>query len=358
MSNLAININSSAQATLTRIKNALNKNEVIIPINTNFYFTKGQPGKTSGYIFHEKSLEKEVTRWLQTRTSFNAIMSRYKKYDPNLISLKWPKHYATRFINVTGKAAEGENIFMFFPDVLGLPANTVDDYFGFEFIDIWSSIFDEIIFPCVRRIFDEDSQLKLYTKLRPMLEKTIYLASVFHEIGHRCGYWKVSPNTDSRITINKFNMDVLGELSTDTLLVNFLHEFPEVVYFIFLQRLFWFGRFGFKNNPISGKLNEDNDTWIGSYLWNKYIQHGAITKTLDNRLHINYDTLLTSFIEIMKDTDYLGQQVVLHADQNGIITNWMRQQVEYQDDTFIFPKELRSVFLKCVNVAEKPLCKY
>ena len=80
MSNLAVNINSSAQATLTRIKNALNKNEVIIPINANFYFTKGQPGKTSGYIFHEKSLEKEVTHWLKTRTSFNAIMSRYKKY--------------------------------------------------------------------------------------------------------------------------------------------------------------------------------------------------------------------------------------------------------------------------------------
>ena len=89
-----------------------------------------------------------------------------------------------------------------------------------------------------------------------------------------------------------------------------------------------------------------------------FLDRLPITKTLDNRWHMNHDALLTSFVEIMKDTDYLGQQVVLQDDQNGVIASWMRQQVECQDDTFIFPKELQSVFLKCVDVAEKPLRKY
>lgn len=358
MSNLAININFSAQSVLAGIKNAIDNNDVIIPIDADFYFTKGKPGRTSGYIFREKVLENDVVDWLQSRIAFDTVMSRYKSYDRNLISLEWPKHYATRFVNVCGKAAEGENIFMFFPEVLGIDAGTIDDYFGFEFVDIWSSVFDEIVFPCVRKIFDEESQLKLFTTLRPVLDKTIYLASIFHEIGHRCGYWKVSPDKDSRVHINKFNTDILGELSTDTLLVNLLHEFPEVLYFIFLQRLFWFGRTGFKNDPVSGKLNEDNDTWIGSYLWNKYIDNDALVKMSNGRWHVNFDLLKTSFFHVIKDVDQLGCEVILKSDQNTIIQNWMRNKVEYKNNKFFLPKEMQSIFLQCADISEKPLKKY
>jgi len=81
------------------------------------------------------------------------VISRYQQYYPESISLEWPKHYATWFVNVQGKASEGQNIFMFFPEVLDLSSGKVEDYFGFEFIDVWTSVFDEI--------------------------------------GHRCGYWKV-----------------------------------------------------------------------------------------------------------------------------------------------------------------------
>lgn len=358
MSNLSININTSPQSVLASIKNAIDKNDDIIPFDADFYFTKGKPGKTSGYIFREKVLENDVVNWLKSRVSFDVVMSRYKNYDPNLISLEWPRHYATRFVNVRGKAAEGENIFMFFPEVLGIDAGTIDDYFGFEFVDIWASVFDEIVFPCVRKVFDEETQLKLFTTLRPVLDKTIYLASIFHEVGHRCGYWKVSPEKDSRIHINKFNTDVLGELSTDTLLVNLLPEFPEVLSFIFLQRLFWFGRFGFKNNPMSGKLNEDNDTWIGSYLFNQYIENEVLTKTLNGRWNVNFDLLKALFSHVIKDIDQLGCEVISKTNQNSIIQNWMRKNVSYRNNQFILSKEIQTMFLRCADISEKPLRKY
>lgn len=355
----SIHTDAQARQVLMDIKTSLKNNDAVIPINADFYFTKGTPGNTSGYILRDQELENEVMRWINTRTSFDTLIKRYQQYDKKLTALEWPSHYATRFINVNGSASKSENIFMFFPEVLGLHTGQLDDYFGFEFVDVWTSVFDEIVFPCMRRIFDDASQLKLFSTLRPSLEKTIYLASVFHEIGHRCGYWKVSPTKDSRIHINQFHTDVLGELATDTLLVNFLKEFPEVQYFIFLQRLFWFGRFGFKANPMSGKLNEDNDTWVGSYLWNKYLDRGVLKQNSDHRWSIDFDQLNTVFSEVLIDIDVLGEHISHDATtQDEIIYQWMRSQVKSVNDRFVYPPEMQSVFIRCVDIAEKPLLKY
>ena len=239
-----------AYEVLKQLHSALESQQKIIPFDAEVHFTKGKPGRTAGYILHETELEKEVFNWLESRVSFQDVISRYKQYDKNVSTLEWPTHYATRFINVQSNADSSDNIFMFFPHALGVNTDNIEDYFGFEFIDNWVCIFEEIIFPCMRRVFDKESQLELYSTLRPVLEKTIYLGAVFHEIGHRCGFWKVSPAVDSRIDISKFHTDVLGELATDTMATNFLTEFPEVKYFIFLQRLFWFGRLGFKDDSV------------------------------------------------------------------------------------------------------------
>jgi hypothetical protein len=167
---------------LNNIKSAISNDKDIIFINGNFQFTKGKSGKSTGYVLRDRMLEKDVVKWINNRTSFDTLIRRYKEYDSNLKATEWPRHYATRFINVNGNAAEGENIFMFFPEVLGLRSNHIEDYFGFEFVDVWTSVFDEVVFPCMRRVFDVSSQLIIYRTLRPVLEKTIYLASVFMKL--------------------------------------------------------------------------------------------------------------------------------------------------------------------------------
>ncbi|AJC48728.1 hypothetical protein IB642_01370 [Allofrancisella guangzhouensis] len=350
-----------AKNTLDSFYEAIQRKQKVIPFDANFYFTKGEPGRVTGYLLREVALEEEVVHWLNSRVKFQQVMQRYKKYDYRLASLDWPAHFATRFINVTGQAATNcENIFMFFPEVLGLKTDNLEDYFGFEFIDMWVSVFDEIIFPCMRRVFDKDSQFELYATLRPMLEKTIYLASVFHEIGHRCGYWKVSSTVDSRISINKFHTDVLGELATDTLLVNFLPEFRELQYFIFLQRLFWFGRFGFKDNPRNGKLNNDNDTWIGAYLWNQYIEKSVLTQNSDETWNVDFNKLGTVFSSILDDIDKLGEVLILNSKglHDELVYQWMINRVILKNNKFCYSSTMKDALKHCINVAEKPLNKY
>ena len=351
--------NTQADDALRNIKKLLDNQEDIIPVNAYFQLTKGKPGHASAHIFRDKSLEEDVFSWIEMRIGFDQIMGRYKNYYPSLESLERPKHYATRFINVSGLTAIEENIFMFFPEAIGIHSGKEEDYFGFEFIDAWLAVFEEIVFPCMRKIFDEETQLKLFVTLRPMLEKTIYLSSVFHEIGHRCGYWKVSPTKDENITIKKFHTDVLGELATDTLLVNFLAEFPEVLYFVFLQRLFWFGRFGFKNNPLSGKINEDNDAWIGSYLWNRYIESNAITQNNDHSWHVNFENLKNAFSKVQNEIDHLAVETIKNRySQDNSIHEWMKSTVSYEQDNFIIPEKMQRVFIRCLDIPEKPSIKY
>ncbi|MCX8514002.1 MAG: hypothetical protein ORN24_00355, partial [Burkholderiales bacterium] len=323
-------IDSSAQRrALESIKTSIKNNDDIIYLDADCYFTKGNPGKSTGEILRDKNLEEETVRWMNSKTSFIKLMERYKNHYPSLIYLDWPEHYATRFISLKGVAAEGNNIFMFFPGVLGITSSKIEDYFGLEFIDVWVSVFDEIVFPCMRKVFDKKSQTELYARLRPLLEKTIYLAAVFHEIGHRCSCWKISPEKDARVQINKFHTDVTGELATDIILVNFLKEFKEIQYFVFLQRLFWFGRFGFKENFEHGNLNEDNDTWIGAYLWNHFINTQVLIKNKDDSWHINFDSLDASFNKILVEIENLGIKVVETRDnQDNIIKEWMMDRVE------------------------------
>lgn len=359
MINLSNNIRDQAYDSLNNIKNAIKNNKDIIPIDAKFYFTKGSPGNTKGYFLRDINLENDVKNWLKSRISFEKIMDRYKKYYPEMSSLEWPNQYATRFINIAGMGADCSNIFMFFPEVLGLNTGIPEDYFGFEFVDVWVSIYDEIIFPCVRKVFDEESQIKLFSTLRPTLEKTIYLASIFHEIGHRCGYWRVAPVIDPRIKINKFNTDVLGELATESMILNFLVEFPEVLYHIFLNRIFWFGRFGFSEDSVHGKTNEDNDTWIGSYLWNEYIKKGVLTQNFDKKWNINFTKLENFFTEILLDIDKLGADVINSGSkQNNIINTWMHNKVQRINGKYAFPKKLQEFLAKCHRISDRPSFKY
>ena len=90
--------------------------------------------------------------------------------------------------------------------------------------------------------------------LQRNLEKTIYLASIFHEIGHRAGPFRISPAKRLGLKVDDERLNILGELATDSLLVQHLAEFPEILHFVIFQRLFWFGRMGFRNNPVQAKF--------------------------------------------------------------------------------------------------------
>ncbi len=359
----SISLDSQAleQYYFDKFKDDLFSGKDILYINNMLYLTKGNPHRSEGVLLRDKYLEEQVKNWIQERIGFHNIINRYKYYDQRLDDLSWPKHYAIRFINVTGCLAEGKNIFMFFPEAIGnINSGEISDYFGFEFIDSWGSIFDEIILPCMRATFNLESQIKIFSLIKPRLDQIVYLASIFHEIGHRVGFWKISPCIDSRIKINSFYKDILGELSTDIILINFLHEYPEVMIFIFLQRLFWFGRFGFKLDHYHGDLNKDNDAWIGSYLWNKYIESKCITFDENLLMSVNLENLKNIYSCILSELDHLGNLLSKNAydKQDLLISKWMEENVPIKNNKFVFFDTLKFIYSKCLQIPEKQSYKF
>ncbi len=239
---------------------------------------------------------------------------------------------------------------------MGLEPRDESDVIGFEFIDIWANLFSAAVFPCWKRVADEAAQLGPAIGVRPRLEKTIALASVFHEIGHRVGPFKVSPRIDPGLSISTFHLDVLGELATDSLLVVMLEEFPELLQFVVLQRLFWFPRRGFMDSPESAGVNEDNDSWIGAFLFQRLQSLGAIGEN-DGRLQMNWSKARSTFVEILGDLDRLGAEILGRSanEQNRIVGAWMREFVATDSSgRFVLPDGLRRVFERCVEIPEVP----
>lgn len=150
----------------------------------------------------------------------------------------------------------------------------------------------------------------------------------------------------------------MGELSTDTLLVNLLPEFPELGYFILAQRLFWFGRKGFSTNHLSGLINQDNDAWIGSYLWQKGHKIGCfeyIAKT--NKLILNESKIMPLFSGVLDEINYIGNEVTKASSpehQGRIIHQWMCENLEFVDNKFILPNYFRNILTACANICEIP----
>ncbi|NNM59610.1 MAG: hypothetical protein HKM04_07320 [Legionellales bacterium] len=345
---------------LNELRAQLFAGKSIIFLDALLYLTKGRPNYTSAILFRDNILEERVKLWIETKTSFKKKMDWYKNYDNNLWNGGWPLHYAMNIVKAEGCLSDNNNIFMFFPDALGVSSAEISDYFGMEFIDIWSFVFDEVIFPCAKRVLKNDSLLFSHEKLKPYIKETIYLASVFHEIGHRAGYFKVSPQKDYRVKISKFHTDVLGELSTDTLLILALSEFQELSVFIVLQRLFWYGRSGFKKNNKRGLVNSDNDSWIGSFLFNIGMQTGLFNISA-LKLGISFEKIEETFKKIDFSLRELGEELITidsQDQQDNIVREWMKRHVDSDEDGFIIPEQFQKILGACLDIKEKPSIKF
>ncbi|PIU00847.1 MAG: hypothetical protein COT74_02800 [Bdellovibrionales bacterium CG10_big_fil_rev_8_21_14_0_10_45_34] len=328
------------------------KNEEYSRIQGHFKLTKSEFNFADVLIRRDRELEDAVFSWIEQRTSYRSLIEKYKAYDHELEDFSNPQHFAANVIIGSGSICSGQNIFMFFPQAIGQVAANENEVFGIEFIDIWSNIFTSVIFPIVRRSFGPSTGTRLLS-LYNNLDKTIYLASVFHEVGHRVGPYRVSPQLRPNLKINPYFLDVMGEISTDSLLIRHLSEFPEIATFVIMQRLFWFGRLGFKDDPISGQTTIDNDSWIGSLLWNRLTAAGAIFAD-HGRLEIDFSLFPTIFADLTQEVDSLLSLHKNADDQNQQIDRWMKQQVKYTEGKFQLPDSFRVLLEDLQEIPEIP----
>lgn len=340
---------------LNQTKQALKNKQAIFHLKGQFHLTKSQANYSDVLLERDFSLEGRTYQYLTEKTGIAPLIRRYHQYDPELDMTNLPPHYAMRILSGAGSICSGANIFMFFPIVLGLPVRQREDSFGFEFVDIWKNIFHNSIFPCVREVFSISSQLEIHRHLQNELERTIYLASIFHELGHEVGPWRISPQPRSNMNLDGFELDVVGELSTDSLMILKMSDYPELALFIILQRLFWFTRRGFKDDPIHGFLNSDNDSWIGIYLWKKLHQHKVLY--YENEL-LHYDSSCVSgcFQEIVNELDSLHVPNANKEIQRARVQLWMKSASPYQEHEkkFIYPEDFRFLLSRCQKIVEIP----
>lgn len=343
---------------LESIRTGLRENRDKLHIQGHLRLTKSSPAYCDVVLLRDFDLENDVHVWLNDRANSLQIMKRYQGDANAPISMALPDHYAMRVLSGRGAICSGRNIFLFFPYCLGVTQDTESDCFGMELIDVWRNVFEEVVFPCARTVLGHRTLLAMIPGLLRSLDKTIYLAAIFHEAGHRAGAFRVSPISDERLRISSFHLDVMGELSTDLLLVKNLREFPEIASFVTLQRLFWFGRRGFLDNPRSAWINQDNDSWITAYLWNELKREGLLTLNAWNKWDIDHRTLPNFYEKIWREVESIGQRLLEIArpeDQDSLISNWMKSKVEWNaNENFILPRDLQSAFMSCSRYPEIP----
>ncbi|MFN8944228.1 MAG: hypothetical protein ACK5WZ_06350 [Pseudobdellovibrionaceae bacterium] len=313
--------------------------------------TKTQTNFSDLLITRDRELELQTQQWISQRCDLNTILQRYQNYDARLKDVSWPQHYPARILSGSGSGCSGNNIFMFFPNVLNQLPQNESEVFGLEFIDVWTNIFKSTIFAIAHRLFDKETLLQILP-LKQNLEKTIYLAAVFHEIGHRCGPFQVSPRKLSHNYLDSQLLDIFGELSTDALLITKMPEFPEIIQFVVLQRLFWFGRTGFKHNPVSAEINTDNDCWLGSMLWERLSKNGTLIWK-DEKLKINFNQTQKIFPKLISEIDELIRSDDTPTLQKNRVLCWMKSNVPY-DKKFHLPKNFRSCLEAIQDIEEVP----
>ena len=350
--------NKSSLSIMNDLQNRLNLKEELLPIHAKLKLTKTSAHETEALLLRDFTLENQGRVWLESRVSFDTLMKRYRNYDAALSCENWPQHYPVRVLSGNGAIASGKNIFLFFPEVLGSVSEKSDETFGFELVDVWRNIFEKNVIPSFSRNFDRESQLLILRQFLPLLDETIFIASVLHEVGHRVGPFAISPKTKGEIGISDFQLDIAGELSTDSLFASLARETPELSVFLILQRIFWFGRRGYSDKPMTGWINSDNDSWISVFLWQRLRFSGLIepSQIESGKWALRLNTtekmlrLPDFFSLIVKELDEVG------AESEADFQSWMDSWVEKSDDgEYLLPQELRRVFENCSDIPEFPL---
>jgi hypothetical protein len=342
---------------LLRLQGQLREEKEVIHLRGMFKLTKTERSHCEVYFLRDLALERQVMETIEKRVSHETLMKRYQAYDPSVDWCERPHHYAVRILAGTGSFACGSNIFAFFPEALSLLPRKSEEVFGLEFIDVWENIFRRSIFPCLRKIFDIPTQIKVTNSLASSLPQTIYLAAYYHEVGHRSGPWRVSPRPNPRLNLTGYHWGIMGEIATDSQLITTLREFPEIALFVTLARLFWFGRRGFLADPIRGLLNVDNDAWLGSFVFARLAEQGALYQNSNGTWALDFERVGSTFASITEEIDALAAALQsTDGTPNEGVDTWMKTRVPWAPEFgFMFPTHFRAMLSELREIPEQPV---
>lgn len=335
--------------TPKKILNTLNNKE-FCRISGTLKLTKTPIGFTEALIYRDRELEERAFNWMQSRSSRKTLFGRYKHYDPTY-EITDVQHFAGRLVSGSGAICSGQNIFLIFPHCTNNSPTRIEDVFGIEFIDVWSNIMQTIIFPIIDQKFEPSP---IFLTLKYYMEEVIFISSIFHEIGHRVGPYRIAP-MGSLVTLSQHNFDIMAELATDLLLISNLKEFPEVALFIILQRIFWYGRVGFSKNELVGNINTDNDAWIGAFLW-EHLRKTGIIESNKGIYRFCIDRIAKTSTELIHEIDSLVKNIH-NSKHEAQVNEWRKSAVPNISGKFVYSNELRCLLKSLHHIPEIPAPK-
>ena len=356
--NAKISLESFAENTSHQydfIRDQIDKNISDILIEGYLSFTKGDKVDRTKLVLHRLfDIEESSRKYLP---DLSTLLSRLVEIDKSFDFYCYPNHYA---VGIT----ESEN----FPNTnvfiaLNGGSDQPSAQMGFEFIEQWLCINNQVVVPFCKTVFDEESQKLIFSTLSPDLIGTvIFCTALLHEWGHMVTPYKVLPVMSHFKKLSSLLQGMLGETSANCVAAIIVPERPEIALWLLLFHLAYTGRKGFRDAPAEGWLNHDNDTLSAVLFYQRAIRDGVLKHNHNGLLHLNMQALPSFYSDLLEDLNWIADEAFPLPDDghcNCVIRQWLATQIWFNEDSdrFMFSHDLRNLYCRVIDLSEQPIFK-
>lgn len=335
----SLNTNNTELDELLRIFTAVKTFDPSISLDGKFWFTKSKWGTGSTTLERAFDIENKIKTSLNEGDFYAEYARRIRSSFDDGIEIKYPFHIPYRSLNSTGIFDDGRNVFLYFPQGVGLETDNIDHVFGIELISASTEIFKKNILPSIKLFgMENDPGIK---HMSENFQETIYLYSVLHEGAHSCGPFRVLPTPLPNMNIGMKAISVLGEMYSD-MCVSFANDrYSELLPFIMFMRLFWYGRLD--RSPGSVNVTKDYDSWITAYLFKKLEERSAFS--FDNeKLLLDWGATLELCREIRAELLELASDALRSPNSREYFNKWMKQSLNQNENGPVYSPELLKLY--------------
>lgn len=320
--------------------------------------SKGAPRKVEGLVlYRDLATEGEVQARLSQHGGQREMLRRLKEIDPTCNSVGGTQNAIGRIIGGTG-FGDGENFFMFSPDVFCLESRDLENHTSFEFLDnsewlLWS------VGRCVEEVFGNAVGIEYKAMInKSTMAFTIYAGATAHENGHRCLPVRVIPDRDPRVAgLSPLMFDTLGELGADAVGVEVFGDVIglRLAVYALLYRAFHYCRTAYAKDPVNGLLH-DNDALGGAYCW-AVMESIGVLRFDDGQFVFQLSDAPAVWAAVLKNLmDFLNELVKMPIDQqDGAARCWLAKMIPNDDHgRFVWPHSMAVALRRCSHLPVRP----
>lgn len=334
---------------------ALDRNDPHLKIEgTDVRLLDGTRGPMTIHVARDFPLENGVTHYLTERVSMETILRRARAHGTPTTEL--PRYYPVRLVAANNPAVFS-NYLLVLPDLYGLEPSEAYSCRALEVVCYAEANAAQILVPTLDRLADTDTRKRVARELLPAYSEIYSAWSLFHDLGHALGPYKILPSRDCRVKVTDRQIAHLGEAFSDTLASELVPEAPWVTVLMVLTRIFVWGRRGFGADPELSEMNSDYDVWLGGAILRRAVKWQGLTLDSRGKMHLDSGALCGMAKEMFADLKALAVQLRGRSveRQVAVAAEWMKTEVEQNaSGQFRLTSLQRSLYERLSDLPEKP----